>query len=413
LHRDEDRVLDFPLGAMLVVAVDRNRNGLPVGDLFRPQIAEADYGVALAGLRAVGDRLIDCRLAADVGPVLFGADPTVRSGQEAGGVRRPQPAVLVVTPALKLDELVVSVLAPRGRRERASGLQEAKRGVRDARAAVALVLDRGLERAVIDDGRKRVVLRCRGFFCRRDGVVGEVIPQAGDGLIYRRGRGRVLLLPRNDLLRLSQSGSPGVNGGPGPTPWMRFAWEARAPVRRCLSGGRVRRAGRSRPADAACPYSPGSTFGAGRHCCKHARARPRAGSRRVRGTHFGGRPHSRWFRGLRRTRSDRGTPPLHARRRPAARESSGGGHRYVLMLSAVVGCGRPSHPAGPSMSLMYGAPRQMPGGAGSGPDRFALPEAARELRDDSGTEGIRHLQDVVMDRVVVADAGAIVAAELM
>jgi hypothetical protein len=45
-------VLDFPLGAMLVVAVDRNRNGLPVDDLFRPQIAEADYELALAGLRA-------------------------------------------------------------------------------------------------------------------------------------------------------------------------------------------------------------------------------------------------------------------------------------------------------------------------------------------------------------------------
>ena len=128
----------------------------------------------------------------------------------------------------------------------------------------------------------------------------------------------------------------------------------------------------------------------------------------------GRRPHSRWFRGLRRTRSGRGnTLPLHARRRPAARGSSGGGHRCGLMLSAVVGCGRPSHPAGLSMSLMYGAPRQIPGGAGSGPDRFALPEAARELRDDSGTEGIRHLQDVVMDRVVVADVGAIVAAELM
>jgi len=63
--------------------------------------------------------------------------------------------------------------------------------------------------------------------------------------------------------------------------------------------------------------------------------------------------------------------------------------------------------------LGVGCPPANAGGRRMGTDRFALPEAARELRDDSGAEGIRHLQDVVMDRVVVADAGAIVAAELM
>ena len=49
---------------MLVVAVDRNRNGLPVGDLFGPQVAEADYELAPAGLRAaqMEDRAVDAVL---------------------------------------------------------------------------------------------------------------------------------------------------------------------------------------------------------------------------------------------------------------------------------------------------------------------------------------------------------------